>query len=1180
MKTHVMHHTRRGFALVVTLSLLILLAVLAVGMLSLSAVSLRSSGHGSALTSARANARMALMIAIGELQTQAGPDQRVTATSSLTNATENPNWTGVWRADQPASAPAWLVSGSNPDPSLPLPADSSVSLLAADPADPGSKDLRAPLVIATGNTPGGYAWWVGDEGVKARIDLAKPKAAATDHIARLSRSQSPLEPGLTQLGTDFAKLGPDAAVDKTRLITMETVGIASIPDLPQRYFHDLTTGGFGLPVNVAQGRLKTDLSLIFDSSQQGRPYANRCLGATGNNSLPSQGFTVNDPAKFYLSDTLRTRISQGVDPNWGNLWNYANSWKIVANGQIDSMTAAPVPVENDIRHNNMIPYTGAGSGKQFDRDIQHTNSPVNPVLSLVQLGFRIKARPTGVPDRFQLQMQVKPVIGIWNPYNVALQPRVYLFDCGFFPWLRYGTGTSTGGQSSLPADTDPRGDLDGVSEIWLRDQWAFVEDAGAKGKTRLTMRTQMIDLQPGEFRLLSVPNLTTMVRESPLTSAWSEEGAYEMNLIKDNGSPAIVSGTLGNGTPRFFWLGDMLLDDTQKKPPIAGQTAASRYPAILTANATSAWFTLKSGAGITGNPGGSMARYADFWNNGSGEFTVPERILSGAVSSTVTSKAKYRITDLAAAGGYEHLATWSFFLRTSTQIEDVNADQRLRGWIDSNPRALAINPRWEGAVAPGGERQGWNFTSAYMGGAHGTGLPAKQVGDGGFGNRGLVAEAGEGGENIEPQIGDPARYKGLGGASNTAVGGQPHVMIYDIPRSPLVSLGQFQHANLTRYSHEPGFVVGNSYADLKIPLDATVANNFTGFTGHHVVDISHEINGRLWDDFHFSTLGVDYMATGGSSLDSAYAYSGAAFPLAHPRITFHPGSEDKSIDQMISDAADTAPEAVSARIRIGGAFNINSTSKTAWKALLASMAAAEFPRIDPANPTAAPVWEAPGGVRFNRFGHVATNTPYRKGGDGSDPSFWLGWREIDADELDALAEEIVNEVRARGPFRSLAEFVNRNPGASDIGHQRKGALQAAIDKTINAALPDTISDAPAQKPNGPFSDATDGESQTLGQAGYLMQGDVLQSLAPILQPRSDYFRIRAYGEARDSSGKVTARAWCEAFVQRDTAYVDPSDRPETRSDDPAMKPANKTFGRRFGIVSFRWLSPSEVPTPS
>ena len=91
-----------GFALVLTVSLLVLLSLIAVGLLSLSSMALRSSSHADALSTARANARLAMMMAIGELQRQAGADMRVTARADIldTSSSKNPPVLGVWASWQ------------------------------------------------------------------------------------------------------------------------------------------------------------------------------------------------------------------------------------------------------------------------------------------------------------------------------------------------------------------------------------------------------------------------------------------------------------------------------------------------------------------------------------------------------------------------------------------------------------------------------------------------------------------------------------------------------------------------------------------------------------------------------------------------------------------------------------------------------------------------------------------------------------------------------------------------------------------------------------------------------------------------------------------------------------------------------------------------------------------------
>src|SRR6187431_811396 len=94
-------HPQPGFALVISLVLMVMLVLLAVGLLSLSSISLRSGSLESARMTARSNARCALMLAIAQLQKQMGPDQRISAPATLgaeAPPADHEMWMGAWRS--------------------------------------------------------------------------------------------------------------------------------------------------------------------------------------------------------------------------------------------------------------------------------------------------------------------------------------------------------------------------------------------------------------------------------------------------------------------------------------------------------------------------------------------------------------------------------------------------------------------------------------------------------------------------------------------------------------------------------------------------------------------------------------------------------------------------------------------------------------------------------------------------------------------------------------------------------------------------------------------------------------------------------------------------------------------------------------------------------------------------
>ena len=189
-----------------------------------------------------------------------------------------------------------------------------------------------------------------------------------------------------------------------------------------------------------------------------------------------------------------------------------------------------------------------------------------------------------------------------------------------------------------------------------------------------------------------------------------------------------------------------------------------------------------------------------------------------------------------------------------------------------------------------------------------------------------------------------------------------------------------------------------------------------------------------------------------------------------------------------------------------------------------------------------------------------------------------------------------------------------------VGHSQKGILQAAIDSTsinanfhkryiigkdvndLNQSWQDDLAFKYFKVSKNVWENwrGAVGPIAT-GAPAYLMQQDILARLGSFLTVRSDTFKIRAYGEIRNPvSGVVEAKAWCEMTVQRTPEYMDNSEYGNAPEDiygrekelgyqnnligyDTVMNETNggltklnQQLGRRFKVVSFRWLNENEI----
>lgn len=385
----------------------------------------------------------------------------------------------------------------------------------------------------------------------------------------------------------------------------------------------------------------------------------------------------------------------------------------------------------------------------------------------------------------------------------------------------------------------------------------------------------------------------------------------------------------------------------------------------------------------------------------------------------------------------------------------------------------------------------------------------------------------------------------------TALSYNEDVPIYELPRMPLLTLGSLQHLQVT--GARP-FAVGNSWGGAR----------------------------NAWfDQFYFSGLTPDV------------AWNDPTKPLPNPALRVLRRKPDGTTVAAIDINGDDriADGFSSKHLLQTGAFNVNSVSKVAWAAVLRGvrfLSTNNFTYLNLSTSTGTtavtsgdstttisdPALTNSRVAAFARFAQSAQETyeaddgysQVDPAGDGpvlNTPLYRRGIRFLTSAQVSALANAIVTLVQRKhadsGPFTTLEQFLGPAPLFADAEGNDRSLLEEAIETA------------------GLNSDANLGLTDTTGEfsSSWLTQADIMTALAPVLFTRSDTFVIRAYGETvNPATGNVEGRAWCEALVQRHPEYLDKSQSEETAPAD--LNDVNAALGRRFKVMSFRWLTKADI----
>jgi len=1170
---------------VVTLSLMILLTIIAVGLLSLSSVSLRASTQGQAMAVAQTNARLALMLAIGDLQKSLGPDQRITAAAEILPAASPAapgriHWTGVWDTStfNPATPSTkafvrWLVSDS-PSAIADAKADATTTDVQLFTGKDAATSVKVPLVTVDS---GSYAYWVEDLGLKADLGWSEGEFANNERkqSARLSAAPGPDHgsfggpfSGKTNYPVIKAAGNPwldnlDKALSAADMpLVMGDIASQSIWLRDGR--HDMILGSRGVLADSKKGGLRRDLSLAFEmdgtaeaeAATQFNQQAGEFVGNGDTLSAPQKpaGLPVNE--RFLWRDYLGMPSGTGTPfagsipfgksilrgPNWWALRDYANLYKRLSGSGGDYTMPARAYFPNRSSEGSPISdyYSPNGaeiwdletsfSGRYLYRPARANYAPVNLGTSILVSMLAKNVTGASPNQTAELAVGLDPLFYFWNPYNRKIRCENLAVTLGAgFPGRVKLDVTTTGNVTTS---------YDQPLAVLLRNNVTSLSG----GKLIFLIKGPLF-IEPGE-----------VVIASPIAAPSGGVGSGEavLGYATDNNS-GIIMTKLNGSSPINVRLDDRVA------------------------------FTFVHSRNAQGGDGGRHEM----------DTSLPKgtAITPASLAADITLLGEQTQHILMAIWQARNQAIGDDYLSpeadpyTTIRVRNETVSALVNTKVIYGAHSLLIKPA--SPAAGGGTRRPSEMFARFN--------PAPSLMRRDYYNRCMPNQ-------MYRHVTASSTFAVLndsgidfsGAARNTFWGlsyqssGSIAVPMSNIPSGPLFSLAAFSDANLSIMGTDPFQAVGNSWSSPLTPPSSAYGEVKQTVSGQNVAqDFSWLINDALFDRYFLSGIapaftigGGGYSATG--SLNDTLTQFFSADHLAaqaNPVLRPHLPSATTAAAITAELTANDGYKKIAAYSLIDGAFNVNSTSVAAWTAFLR---ANRNLAVDYAQNVGS---DASSGSPF-----PSSDSPVKLA--GAKPQ-WSGFSRLSDAQVSALATRIVAQVKLRGPFMSLSDFINHKMGPVDAAQSYTGALQAALDleaaagSGINAASRAAAGgSAPFYDPNG-FNGPPvlgSGTMVTTGIPGDITQADLLLPLAPRLAARSDTFRIRGYGEARSKDGtQILARATCEAVVQRFPEYLDTAT--DAANNEPwdeaspsgtTLNAVNQKFGRRFKIIHFRWLNPDEV----